>query len=52
MTLPNIHNPTQTDYGPRLKEEHAENGGAGINNGIRGVRGCGLGLGLQLPVQS
>ena len=46
MTPPGTHKPTQTDYGPRLKEIHADNGGAGINNGIRGVRELWVGVGI------
>lgn len=33
----------QTDYGPRLEEEHADDAGTGINNEIRGVTGLGVG---------
>lgn len=39
----------QTDYGPRWKEEHADNRGAGINNEIRGVRGLWVGGGITAP---
>ncbi len=39
----------QTDYGPRLMEEHADNRGAGINNEIRDVRGLWVGGGITAP---
>lgn len=45
--------PTHTNrLWPKVKEEHADNGGAGINNEIREVRGLWVGVGLQLPVGS
>lgn len=37
---------------PKVKEEHADNGGTGINNKIREVRGLWVGVGLQLPFGS
>lgn len=45
------HTNTQTDYRPRLEEEHADDRGAGINNEMWETGGLSGGVGLRLPAQ-